>query len=211
MALAAWLYDLHEHLFRKEASRERAELLALLGDTNHKKLLEAGAGTCRFSAFIKNNFPGTEIYAADISREHLAAGAKKADLKTIICPTEELPQKLPPNFFDIVLMIDTLHHHADRIRALESVYEILKPGGMLVMREVDRDASGFFGYKLIDKTDLIFSVLQGSAYRAPQYFSAAELKALLNLIGFSGIELRPLGRKAWLLCKAIKPISKLTS
>lgn len=205
MAVVAWLYDLHEHIFKNEASQERAELLEILGNTNHKKLLEAGAGTCRFSAFIKKSFPDTDIYAADISRKYLTAGAKKADIKTIRCATEELPQKLGSDFFDIVLMIDTLHHHADRSWALKSVFEVLKPGGLLVMREVDREKRGFFRYKLIDKTDLLFSALQGLKYRAPQYFSAAELRALLELIGFREIKIKPLGRKAFILCKAIKP------
>ncbi|MCS7240706.1 MAG: class I SAM-dependent methyltransferase [Candidatus Bipolaricaulota bacterium] len=206
MPLAAWIYDLGERIFRGKISQERAELLAFLGNTNHKKLLEAGAGTCRFSAFLKRCFPYTEVYATDISREYLARGAKKADIETVLCPTEELIQRFPSSVFDIVLMVDALHHHADRIRALLNVFAVLKPGGMLVMREVDRDAPGFLKYKLIDKIDLLLSALQGLKYRAPEYFNTSELQTLLRLIGFCHVEVKPLGRDALILCKAVKPL-----
>ena len=204
--LASTLYDFFAtKVIRRKYLKELDEIINPLGNLSGKRILEVGAGTCKISAEIKRRFPSATVYSTDISASHLQLGKKKADIKTIICPTEALTRKLPPDSFDLVIAVDTVHHHRNRVRAFKNIFKVLKPGGKLAMREIDRLLPGYFNYKLIDKTDWLLSKLQGFSYIDPQYFSSEELKELLLLIGFRKIRIKKLGRDALIQLYAEKP------
>jgi len=43
----------------------------------------------------------------------------------------------PSNSFDVIIMVDTLHHVEDHKKAILSILEVLKPGGVFVLEEPD--------------------------------------------------------------------------
>lgn len=205
--IASFIYDVSQHSFKLNGidyQKELEEIIALLGDCSGKKILEIGAGTCRVSAFIKQRFPTAVVVATDISAAHLQVGKQKAEIETLVCATELLPQKLH-RLFDVVVGIDTLHHHTDRILALVNCVKLLNPGGNLILREVSRLLPGFTLYKLIDKSDFLFSILQRLRYIDPAYFSHEEIKNVFQSLGLEQIKIKSLGRLGLVLVSGRKP------
>lgn len=185
MNLIGKLYDIESFWNNDKRRYEEQEVFNLVKDNKVEKFLEVGAGTCRFSAMIKEKNPEIEVYATDISEKYLENGGEKADINTFVIESEILREKFKENTFDTILMTDTLHHHKDRIKTLENIYAILKPNGVFIIRELNRLSNQFYKYRLVDKTDLFLSKLQGLPYIHPEYFSKEELINLLKLVGFS--------------------------
>lgn len=110
-------------------------VLALLDLYLKKKrgnvILDAGCGT---GSLIKKLKRFGEIYGIDVSSEALKF-AKKNGLKKIIkASVEKIPFK--DNKFDVVISIDVLYHKAVKsdLRALKEFKRILKPGGIIVVK-----------------------------------------------------------------------------
>lgn len=60
--------------------------------------------------------------------------AAKRDHNVLICDNQNLP--LRENCFDAVISIGVIHHFASakrRMKALEELYRILKPGGKMLV------------------------------------------------------------------------------
>lgn len=203
MSVSSWLYDLYTRLAPKARQREVERIIGPLGDLSGKRVLEVGAGTCRVCSAIKLKFPDAQVFASDRSREHLRRGAGKADITTMVCHTEELAGELEGSF-DAVLGVDTIHHHRNRMRALENCRRLLRDGGTLLLREVDRLDPASWRYALVDKTDYLFSKLQGLPYLSPSYFSRGELTDMLEGMGFHDTWHEYLGRAGLFLLTARK-------
>ncbi len=62
-------------------SRENENVLEMLGDLKGKKVLDLGAGTCRYS--IQFASKGAEVTALDMSKEMLKIGKEKAKQKGV--------------------------------------------------------------------------------------------------------------------------------
>jgi len=183
--------------------RDIQEIISELGDLSDKDILEIGAGTCKVSTFIKKKFPTANVVASDISKSHLELGSKKAQITTIISPTESLHKKLHKKF-DIIIGVDTIHHHMNRMLALKNCYHLLKNNGVLVLRDESRFLPSFRKYKIIDKTDFLFSKLQGLKHVSPSYFSAEEFVELLNCIGFKSVSIKDLNKDGKIIITAKK-------
>lgn len=180
-----WFQATVDFLFgghRRRLDRE----VAPLGDLSGKRVLEFGAGTCRVAAHIKRTFPSAEVVASDVSEEFLERGRRKADLITVVSETEELAGRLRGRF-DVVLGVDTLHHHRNRVRALENCRQLLRRGGKLMIRETGRFSAGFRLYRWLDGGDRMLWRLQGKEPVEPGYFSQEELVDLLGKLGFREI------------------------
>jgi SAM-dependent methyltransferase len=92
---------------------------------------------------------------------------------------------LPKACFDVVTMWDVIEHLTDPRRALEQVYRLLKPGGLLVVHTIDIDS--------------LFARLMGPRWpwlmEMPiYYFSRRTLRAMLEQCGFRVLSDRPQGR-----------------
>lgn len=115
-------------------ARIRADLIKTLANfrelsINHR-LLDVGAGTGEFVAALHGLYPALEIYsvqkskhAQDLIKEKIGTdaliGTESADLENI------------DKQFDIVTILQTLEHLKKPQKTLKTLYELLKPGGIL--------------------------------------------------------------------------------
>ena len=110
------------------------------------RVLDIGCGTGLLALkFLK----ATEcsITAVDNSKEMLAIfqdKIKKLDLgKQIVCKVMDADSiKFPPSTFDIAASTVTLHHLKEKLNPLRKIHRILKPGGRLIIGDIDMDTTG---------------------------------------------------------------------
>jgi len=99
-----------------------------------KKLLDVGGGTGRIIQSINTCFDRVFLYDVSISML-LEAKSKNIGIIGVCGEVENLG--FPSNSFDVIIMVDTLHHVEDHKKAILSILEVLKPGGVFVLEEPD--------------------------------------------------------------------------
>jgi ubiquinone/menaquinone biosynthesis C-methylase UbiE len=189
-ARSAGLYDFQvEALFAgtAEAMRRRAYVpvarhLARRKAKRPATLLDVGAGTGRFLAFVKSVQPRVKAVALDLSGPYLDRAKRRAaktgqEIETIVAPAEEIP--LPDSSVDVVTAIYLFHELPPRVRAAAAaeIARVLKPGGLFVFADSIQygDAPGFDG--LLD----VFPDLLHEPYYAS--YAKQDLKQLFARAG----------------------------
>ena len=72
-----------------------------------------------------------------------------------IKPREKI--SIADNSFDMILVLQTLHHVVDLDLKLKEIYRILKPGGLLLLRE--HDCRNVYIAQLIDIEHMLYSIV----------------------------------------------------
>ncbi len=135
--LAAANYDSKEKYLN---SFEHGKILPLFGDATGKSIVDIGAGTGRLSLELLKR--GASVTAIDVSEEMLAILKKKANraeaarLSTLVGDAESIP--VPDNTFDFVVAAFLIVHLKDPARFFDEAYRVLKPGGSLVVTNINQ-------------------------------------------------------------------------
>jgi 2-polyprenyl-3-methyl-5-hydroxy-6-metoxy-1,4-benzoquinol methylase len=95
-----------------------------------KTTLEFGCGFGGFSALLKKDL-GVEAWAVEIDKEAAAEAAKKLD-KVINADAHESLCKIPDDYFDCVIFLDTLEHLVDPYSLLAALKKKLTGRGVVV-------------------------------------------------------------------------------
>ncbi len=154
--------------------RKPIEFLGLLNAQKHDKILEIGAGTGRIAKHY-----GLQVH--DLTLLDPAENMLKRAIellphaKTVIGFSEEMD--FPDNTFDKIVCYDSLHHWQDQIKGLREAFRVLKPGGFILLMEVDQN--NFWGRKV----QLMERILQmNSLMHKP-----VDLQLILERIGYENI------------------------
>jgi len=158
-----------------ERSKERAPIL-----------LDIGAGTGEFLAFVKSAQPKLKTIALDLSKPYLTR-AKRAlgkcrDTEFIAAPAEAMP--LPDKSVDVAVSIFLFHELPPKVRATvaKEIARVLKPGGLFILADTIQygDAPEFEG--LID----VFPSLLHEPYYAS--YTRTDLDGLFGAAGLKRTE-----------------------
>lgn len=148
--------DLYIHGFSPGEQRrlvEQARILAHgvfggLEIQERSRLLEVGCGVGAELLILRDRFPGLELVGVDRSASHLAAAKKLLEpahgekvLELLIADAAELP--LEDSSFDYVITIWMLEHAEAPRAILKEALRVLKPGGKLILTEVDNATMKF--------------------------------------------------------------------
>lgn len=133
---------------------ERAKIIAkqlknAIGKSNIKNALEYGSGTGQLSFELKDEFP--EITLMDESFKMTEVALQKCkDLNvTNLHPVQYdlILNPLPDRRYDLIFTLLTLHHIDNIDMILEKFYELLNPGGMLVLIDLEKEDGSFHDYE----------------------------------------------------------------
>ena len=171
------------------------DLLMWTPDTEHMRellrlptsgrLLDAGGGTARVSAPLRPLVG--DLVVSDLSKRMLAKARRKGGLLPVRAHAERLP--FPDGSFDRVLVVDALHHFCDQREAIADLVRVLKPGGRLVIEELD---IARFPIKLVALAEKI--ALMGSRFYPPE-----EIRAMIDARGAPARVVSRRGLAAWIV------------
>src|SRR5436190_14710807 len=130
----AWAYDL---VVPSPAAPQPEEVARLLA--GRRTVVDVGCGTGRVSAFLAEN--GFEVVGVDSSPAMLDVARERTDAVTF--EAGDLFAWRPPAPVDAVLcrgVLNDLTQDVDRQHGLEALWEMLRPGGLLVLsvREIEK-------------------------------------------------------------------------
>ena len=138
-AEAAAAYDAMEHGEVDNAFVER--VLALGAKNGH--FLDVGTGPAQIPILLAQRCPEIRITAIDLSKEmlniakrHIAAAALTARITLEHVDAKALPY--PDNTFDGIISNSIVHHIHDSLRALQEMSRVVKPGGLVLIRDLVR-------------------------------------------------------------------------
>lgn len=148
-------------------------------DLNGSVILDAGCGSGYSTKLIGSRYSPRELVAFDIMPEQVEL-AKKRYVKASFFVGDVTEINSPSNKYDAVFVFGILHHIPEWKRALREIHRVLKPKGVLLIEEVNRD-----GVDFVEKY-LHFSHPQESRFDWPQFVE--ELKVVgFDIIGDSKI------------------------
>lgn len=121
------LYD----AFMPSTDRVEIEKGLACADRPVERIVEVGGGSGRVAREV-------DAVVVDPARGMLERARAKG-LQTVQGDATELPH--PDDAVDAVLVVDALHHFPDHERCIAEAARVLKPGGVLVIREFDRSTT----------------------------------------------------------------------
>jgi SAM-dependent methyltransferase len=141
-AAMAELLDLDAEVLHSHVSDLTAWIRELAADPPPRRILDLGSGTGAGAFALLQRFEGAEVIAMDISvalLDHLTGRARQlgvaARVRTIPADLDAAWPALDP--IDLAWASKSLHHLADPDRVLTKVLAALRPGGLLVVTEID--------------------------------------------------------------------------
>ena len=118
--------------------RWRKKAVEKLGLGPGQTLLDVAAGTLDISIAAARKYPSTRVIAADPSREMMKMGVKKVSpnesIHLVTCTAEQLP--FSPETVHAAIIAFGIRNFTNRAQALRKLYEIIRPGGRLVILEL---------------------------------------------------------------------------
>jgi len=159
------------------------EVAARLGADSRLRVLDAGCGDGLLSLAMAKHHPTWALVGLDL-REDLLEGARRRavarGLPNVRFAPANLEQPLPERDRDAVTAVECLSEIPDDRQALRMMLEALRPGGLLVVQVPERDWQ---------------PVLPGSPgtwrEQVRQGYTAEQLQALLQEVGFAEVQVRP--------------------
>ena len=110
-----------------------------------EKWLDIGCGTGNLYLCAEKCFPDTEFILADPSEEMLAIARGKiaADKSPLFLLSDSQSLTFPDNSFDVISAIQSHHYsdQAERKKAVENSFRMLRPGGVFIVFENIRPRS----------------------------------------------------------------------
>ena len=127
------------------ADRE-IKMLRNLGVNDDSIILEVGSGPGFYSKILLDNFINSEVILLDSDESLLnfAHNMLSEDYEERVSFVNDdiMKSSMPDNYFDIIIARFVFQHLKDPIAAIREIYRILKPGGKVIIIDVDSELWG---------------------------------------------------------------------
>ncbi|VYT65638.1 methyltransferase domain-containing protein [Clostridium tertium] len=144
------------------------KVLKSLGVQENSLILEVGSGPGIYTQIILDKFKNSEVVSLDNNQEALEYAYKNLheNYKERVSFINDniMRSSLPDNYFDVVIARFVFQHLSYPEKALKEIYRVLKPGGKVIIIDVD---SGLWGLtypdnKLINNLNNQLSAFQSN-------------------------------------------------
>jgi ubiquinone/menaquinone biosynthesis C-methylase UbiE len=114
-------------------------------DLNGSSILDAGCGSGYSTRLLESRYHPREMVAFDLMPEQIerAQKAKNRDSEADYNVGDIANISSPSNKYDAVFVFGVLHHVPEWKRALQEIYRVLKPKGVLLIEEVNKRTVDF--------------------------------------------------------------------
>jgi len=109
----------------------------------NKSIIEAGCGAGYGLKLIYKNFHPESLTGFDILPEELEL-ARKRNIPAKLLISDITNINLRSSTYDATFVLTVLHHVPDYSKALKEIHRILKPGGILLIDDLNKRAIDFF-------------------------------------------------------------------
>ncbi|KAM0721676.1 hypothetical protein Q7P37_002601 [Cladosporium fusiforme] len=141
----------HEWRTAENSAQYLLPTLTSLATSNPSlKFLDVGAGPGTLTTSFAKYLPEGHITAVDLSSEVLARAAQHASSAGVQNITFQpasiysLSETFGPNSFDVVHVQQVLCHLDSPVQALAEMLKVVKPGGVVAVREIDMRCWSFY-------------------------------------------------------------------
>lgn len=136
------------------ADRE-IKMLRNLGVNDSSLILEIGSGPGFYTKILLDNFSNSEVVSMDIDEALLNYSnnmlSKDYKGRVTFINDDITDSSIPNEYFDTIIVRFVFQHLREPIVALKEIYRILKPGGKVIIIDVDSELWGL----TFPKSDLI--------------------------------------------------------
>ncbi len=135
MNLFSLLAPFYDYFMAPLHKKQSKILLARLAPLNHRKVLDLGGGTGKLAAQLEK--AGANVWLLDSSAAMLKRARRVLpENRTVLGDAASLP--FAENSFDVVMIIDALHHFRNQEVVLQEALRVLMPGGKLAILDFNR-------------------------------------------------------------------------
>lgn len=133
-------YNAHAvNLFSKEGywRHDYNYILCVLKRRNPAEMIDIGCGTGAFLARAAAVLKHTQLYGMDISQSMADAAARRLGGRAQITRGDAEAMSFEGERFDAATCVLSIHHYPHAQSAVNEMYRILKPGGVLCINDMD--------------------------------------------------------------------------
>lgn len=120
----------------RDAWQKPDEIVAALALARDARVADVGAGTGYFAVRLARVVPDGKVYGVDIEPDmvrYMTERAQREGLTNLTAVLGAADDAHIPEPVDVVLVVDTYHHIADRVAYFARLGASLRPGGRLVI------------------------------------------------------------------------------
>ena len=111
--------------------------LEKIGEIAPHRLIDIGCGPGAFLSLVNETFPDISLSALDLSEEMIDVVRERlgGDVNAVVGDSENMP--LDTGLFDMITCNMSIHHYPHPQAAVNEMARILKPGGYLILNDMD--------------------------------------------------------------------------
>lgn len=175
----------------------------------HKKatVLDLGTGTAQIPILLVQQCPQWQVIAVDLAASMLAVGQKNVDavgfsaqIELVLADSKNLDYA--DQSFDVVMSNSLIHHLPDPLPCFREMRRLLKPGGVIVLRDLFRPESTIIiddiiaGAKTGELDQHQLKLFRDSLHAA---FTVEEIQAIAATAGFTNPQIYQSSERHWTL------------
>jgi len=197
-ALHIGLYEkgVHNHLQSLLNMSDYAAPLLGLNENKPMRILDAGCGVGGSIIHLAQKYPSSSFFGVTITKSQILIARELAKKREVTKNTQFLLQNyrktdFPDNYFDGVLVQESINYCQGKQDFLQESFRILKPGGRLVILDAFlRDKP------LTPLSKKIYNIWQ-PAKGYPDLISVIDFNAMQRIEGFTNVVVQDLTRRIY--------------